>query len=123
MSKFIVPAHALALLKHVPKVGKFIAEIEFHGRTKLKFWVSENQAKAIRKAFGEALDEALDGKRYSTKANQAYVILESITLKDGRPGFRLIWAVANRPNAEKSAKYFGADWGWPGENNDSEGGA
>jgi hypothetical protein len=104
---FVVPAHAIARMEYIQKVGKYVAEIEFHGHAKKEFWVSEKQAKSI--------DEAFAGERYSTKANQAYVILE-----DAGERLRLVWAAQNRAKAEKSAEYFGADWGWPGEGSDED---
>lgn len=99
-ARFVVPAHAINELRYVPKCDKYIIALEFHGRAKEEFWISEKQAKALEKAF--------DGERYSTKVNQAFVILER---KEGK--LRFIWAAANEPNARKSAEYFGADWGWP----------
>lgn len=102
MSLFIVPAHAIAQLRFVPKVGKYVGEVEFPHHQKAEFWFSEKQARA--------LDEAFAGERYSTKVNQAYVILE----KNER-GLRFVWAAANMPNATTAAAHFGAEWGWPGE--------
>jgi hypothetical protein len=99
---FTVPAHAIAQMKFVPKIGKYFAEIEFHGHPKREFWISEKQAKA--------LDEAFAGERYSTKTNQAYVTLEQRDKK-----LRFVWASSNEPKARKSSDFFGASWGWPGE--------
>jgi hypothetical protein len=99
---FCIPAHAIARMEYIHKVGKYVVELEFPNHPKKEFWISEKQAKA--------LDEAFAGERYSTKANQAYVILEEKGEK-----LRFVWAAANRLKAEKSAEHFGADWGWPDE--------
>lgn len=100
MSKFCVPAHAIARMEYIRKVDKYIAEIEFHGHPKREFWLSEKQARA--------LDQAFAGERYSTKKNTAFVIVE-----DDGDRLRFIWAAANEPKARGSAEHFGADWGWP----------
>lgn len=100
--KFCVPAHALSGLRYVPKVGKYIAEIQYHGQPKQEFWLSAKQAQAVSDAFPD--------EGYSTKNAQAYTVL---ALREGR--LRLIWAAQNEPNALETAKHFEAGWGWPAD--------
>ena len=97
--KFVVPAHALSELRFVPKIGKYVAQIEFPNHPKTEFWLSEKQARALGEAFPE---------RYSTKSYQAFVIL-ALT----EQGLRFIWSALNEVRARQMAERFGGAWGWP----------
>lgn len=100
--KFCVPAHALSGLRYVPKVGKYVAEVQYHGQPKQEFWLSAKQAQSLSDAFPD--------EGYSTKNEQAYTVL---ALREGR--LRMIWAAQNEPNAKETAKHFEAGWGWPAD--------
>lgn len=73
--------HRLDRLDFISKIGKYVAEIEFHHFGKHTVWLSEKQA--------ANLERCLDGDVYSTKKNAVFVVIDT----ENKP--RYVWAGCN----------------------------
>lgn len=88
--------HALDRLQFVPKVGKYVAEIQFHNFGKITVWLSEKQA--------ANLIRCMKGGDYSTKTNEVFVVLDCSSDKP-----RYVWADCNEAGRKNLEERFGAE--------------
>lgn len=92
MSLIIKKLHALDRLAYIAKVGKYVAEIQFHEYSKQTLWLSEKQAVNLNKS--------LKGEMYSTARNEVWVVLD-ISVKP-----RYVWSDCNDAGHANLVKRF-----------------
>lgn len=95
MSLQLKKLHALDRLDYIAKVGKYVAEIQFHGHPKQTLWLSEKQA--------ANLDRSLKGGKYSAATNEVWVVLD---IENNRS--RYVWSDCNDAGYTNLQQRFGA---------------
>lgn len=95
MSLSIKKLHALDRLQFVSKVGKYLADIQFHNHPKQTLWLSEKQA--------ANLNRSLKFGSYSTASNEVWVVLDI----DGSR-CRYVWSDCNDAGYENLKNRFEA---------------
>lgn len=96
MSMQVKKLHALSSLNFVPKVGKYVAEIQFHNFPKQTLWLSEKQAGNLNRCMKDS--------DYSTRLNEVWVVLD---MSGSKP--RYVWADCNDAGRLNLIARFGAN--------------
>lgn len=92
----ILQIHCIEKMEHVAKFNKYAVTLQFHGRAKGDFWLSEKQAKRLNTDMGES--------DYSTKKNVVWCAIDE---SGNKP--RYVWSGRNQPGHDWLMAKFGGD--------------